>query len=76
MNQTMTYEKLYSNMVKNFTVEKDNKDYTLGDYMLMKAQAKRNAMTVAANTSLAVADSKSTSLATIFLLYERRFFSH
>ena len=66
MNQTMTYEKLYSNMVKNFTVEKDNKDYTLGDYMLMKAQAKRNAMTVAANTSLAVADSKSTSLATIF----------
>ena len=66
MNQTMTYDKLYSNMVKNFTVEKDNKDYTLGDYMLMKAQAKRNAMTVAANTSLAVADSKSTSLATIF----------
>ena len=66
MNQAMTYEKLYSNMVKNFTVEKDNTDYTLGDYMLMKAQAKRNAMTVAANTSLAVAETKSASLSTVF----------
>ena len=62
MNQNMTYDKLYSNMVKNFTVENDNIDYTLGDYMLMKAKAKRNAMTVAANKSLAVAESKSSSL--------------
>ena len=66
MNQAMTYDKLYTNMVKNFTVEKDNTDYTLGDYMLMKAQAKRNAMTVAANNSLAVAETKSTSLSTVF----------
>ena len=56
----------FSNMVKNFTVEKDNTDYTLGDYMLMKAKAKRNAMTVAAGTSLAVANSSSTSLTTVF----------
>ena len=66
MNQAMTYDKLYNNMVKKFTVEKDNTDYTLGDYMLMKAQTKRNAMTVAANTSLAVAESKSSSLSTVF----------
>ena len=42
MNQKMTYDKLYSNMVKNFTVENDNTDYTLGDYMLMKACKKKN----------------------------------
>lgn len=66
MNQKMTYDKLYSNMVKNFTVENDNTDYTLGDYMLMKAQAKRNAMTVAANNSLAVSAPKSSSLSTAF----------
>jgi hypothetical protein len=37
----MTYEKLYSDMVKKFTVEKDNKDYKLGEYMLMKAKAEK-----------------------------------
>lgn len=62
----MTYEKLYDNMVKKFTVEKDNKDYTLGDYMLTKARAKRNAMTVAANTGLTVAETKSVSLTNVF----------
>jgi len=66
MNQAMTYDKLYSNMVKKFTVEKDNTDYTLGDYMLMKARAKRNAMTVAASSSLAVAETKSAPLTTVF----------
>ena len=66
MNQAMTYDKLYNNMVKKFTVENDNTDYTLGDYMLMKARAKRNAMTVAANNGLAVAESKSASLTTVF----------
>ena len=62
----MTYEKLYDNMVKKFTVEKDNKDYTLGDYMLTKARAKRNAMTVAANTGLTVVETKSVSLTNVF----------
>ncbi|MBE6536914.1 MAG: hypothetical protein E7673_03065 [Ruminococcaceae bacterium] len=66
MNQHMTYDKLYSNMVKNFTVENDNTDYTLGDYMLMKARSKRNAMIAATETRLAVADTKSTSLTTVF----------
>lgn len=66
MNQAMTYDKLYNNMVKKFTVENDNTDYTLGDYMLMKARTKKNAMTVAANSSLAVAEPKSSSLTTVF----------
>ena len=66
MNPTMTYEMLYNNMVKKFTVEKDNTDYNLGDFMLMKAKAKRNAMTVASETSLAVAETKSASLTTVF----------
>ena len=39
MNTNMTYEKLYSDMVKKFTVEKDNKDYKLGEDMLMKAKS-------------------------------------
>ena len=37
MNTAMTYDKLYSNMVKKFTVEKNNVEYKLGDYMMMKA---------------------------------------
>jgi hypothetical protein len=42
MNTNMTYDMLYSNMVKKFTVEKNNVDYKLGDYMLMKAKSKRS----------------------------------
>ena len=68
MTPTMTYEKLYSNMVKKFTVEKDNKDYTLGDYMLMKAQSKKNAMTtVNSSSSLTVAkENKKTAISAAF----------
>ena len=67
MNSTMNYEKLYNNMVKKFTIEKDNKDYTLGDYMLMKAQTKKNAMTVA-EAALPVAHEQklSTAISGIF----------
>ena len=41
MSTTMTYDRLYSNMVKTFTVEKDHVDYKLGEYMLMKAKGKK-----------------------------------
>jgi hypothetical protein len=34
------YDSLYTNMKNRFTVVKDNVEYTLGDYMLMKADAK------------------------------------
>ena len=37
MNTTNAYENLYNNMKNRFTVVSDNCEYTLGDYMLMKA---------------------------------------
>ena len=43
----ITYDQLYNSMVKKFTVEKDNQDYKLGEYMLMKARAKKEAAMVA-----------------------------
>lgn len=68
MNSTMTYEKLYNNMVRKFTVEKDNIDYNLGDFMLMKAKMKRNEMVASESDSrLPVArDNKSGTLTTVF----------
>lgn len=39
---TDKYEDLYENLKKRFTVESDGNDYTLGDYMLMKASKKKN----------------------------------
>lgn len=65
MNSAMTYEKLYNNMVKKFTVEKDNTDYTLGDYMLMKAKAKKTAMTTTTTTALTTHEHKTSTLATV-----------
>jgi hypothetical protein len=64
----MTYEKLYNNMVRKFTVEKDNTDYNLGDYMLMKAKAKKNEMTaLESDSKLPVAhDNKTGALTTVF----------
>ena len=66
MTSYNAYDRLYNNMKTGLTVVNDNGEYSLGDYMLMKAKAKRNAMTVAANNSLAVAESKSASLTTVF----------
>lgn len=39
---TDKYENLYQNLKKRFTVESDGADYTLGDYMLMKACKKKD----------------------------------
>ena len=38
---TDKYEDLYENLKKRFTIESDGADYTLGDYMLMKACKKK-----------------------------------
>ena len=38
---TDKYENLYENLKKRFTVESDGADYSLGDYMLMKACKKK-----------------------------------
>ncbi len=67
MNSTMSYEMLYNNMVKKFTIEKDNKDYNLGDFMLMKAKAKKNAMIASADAKLPVVrDGKANAITTVF----------
>ena len=56
MNNSMTYEELYSSMVKKFTVEKNNVDYRLGDYMLMKARAKSSSTEVKAEAPAATSN--------------------
>ena len=38
---TNNYERLYDNMKNRFTVASDNAEYTLGEYMLMKADVKK-----------------------------------
>lgn len=40
MTSTSAYETLYTNMKKHFTVISENNEYTLGEYMSMKADAK------------------------------------
>ena len=66
MTSINAYENLFNTMKNGLTVVSKSGEYTLGDYMLMKAKAKRNAMTVASETSLAVAETKSASLTTVF----------
>ncbi|MBR5144436.1 MAG: hypothetical protein IKW53_05240 [Clostridia bacterium] len=36
-NTTSNYDRLYENMKQRFTVSADNTEYTLGEFMLMKA---------------------------------------
>ncbi len=48
MNTTNVYEDLYRNMKNSFTVVNDNSEYTLGEYMLMKAGAKKESSSLPA----------------------------
>ena len=41
MSATMTYNELYTKMVNKFTIEKNDKDYKLGEYMLAKARKRK-----------------------------------
>ena len=41
MTQTTSYDRLYENMKQRFTVSADNNEYTIGEYMLMKADVKK-----------------------------------
>lgn len=41
MTQMNNYDRLYENMKQRFTVSADNNEYTLGEYMLMKANSKK-----------------------------------
>ena len=38
---TNSYDKLYENMRQRFTVSQNNAEYTIGEYMLMKADVKK-----------------------------------
>ena len=52
---TNTYDKLYENMKQRFTVSADNTEYTIGEYMLMRADAKKTestALPVAVQTAV------------------------
>lgn len=52
---TSNYDKLYENMKQRFTVSADNTEYTIGEYMLMRAEGKKAeeaALPVAVNTAV------------------------
>lgn len=52
---TNNYDKLYENMKQRFTVSADNTEYTIGEYMLMRAESKKveeAALPVAVNTAV------------------------
>ena len=50
------YENLYENMKNRFTVVKDNSEYTLGEYMLVKAGTKKEKANLPAVRSANSAD--------------------
>ncbi|MBQ8302977.1 MAG: hypothetical protein IJX97_05515 [Clostridia bacterium] len=56
MTQTNNYDKLYENMRQRFSVSQNNTQYTIGEYMLMKADVKKAddaALPVAVKTAVA-----------------------
>ena len=61
MTQTANnYDKLYENMKQRFTVSQNDTTYTLGEYMLMKADDKKSV-----NTALPVAVMSEVAVANI-----------
>lgn len=59
---TNVYETLYNNMKNKFTVVSENSEYTLGEYMSMKANAK----TEKSNLPIARNANQNHSIAAIF----------
>ena len=52
---TNNYDKLYENMKQRFTISDNNTEYTIGEYMLMKAEsqkAEKAALPVAVQTAV------------------------
>lgn len=43
---TNNYDKLYENMKQRFTISSEGGEYTIGEYMLMKADVKKNDATL------------------------------
>ena len=63
MNTVNAYETLYTNMKNRFTVVNDNCEYSLGEYMLMRAGKKKESSNLPAARSCA---SSSTAISAFF----------
>jgi len=63
MNTVNAYEALYMNMKNRFTVVNDDSEYSLGEYMLMKAGKKKEKSNLPAAKSCA---SSSTAVSAFF----------
>lgn len=58
MTTTNSYDRLYENMKQRFTISADSSEYTLGEYMLMKA-ADKNTESATLPVAVKTAVSKS-----------------
>lgn len=65
MNTVNAYEALYNNMKNRFTVVNDNSEYSLGEYMLMKAGKKKET----SNLPVAKSCASNTTAVTAFFKY-------
>ncbi len=67
MTQTTNcYDKLYNNMKQRFTVSINDAEYTLGEYLLMKADGRKNEETLpVAVENTAVAKTETTAVTNI-----------
>ena len=65
MNTVNAYEALYTNMKNRFTVVNDNSEYSLGEYMLMKAGKKKET----SNLPVAKSCASSSTAITAFFKY-------
>ena len=63
MTTTTAYDKLYMSMKNKFTVTADNCEYTLGEYMSIKANARSE------SSNLPVADVKTSQPSTISAIF-------
>lgn len=66
MTQTTNcYDKLYENMKQRFTISSNDTEYTLGEYMLMKADVKKvesSALPVAVHTAVTKSEMAVTNI--------------
>ena len=62
---TNSYDKLYENMKQRFTISSDSSEYTIGEYMLMRADLKKTestALPVAVQTAVAKSEVAVTTI--------------
>jgi hypothetical protein len=62
---TNSYDKLYENMKQRFTISDDSAEYTIGEYMLMKADIKKTesaALPVAVQTAVTKSEVAVTTI--------------